>query len=116
MTFDEMIHSDKPVLVDFFAEWCLGCHELDQNVFSKPEIQTKLAQVTALRVDATNIDDPLIQKLIDKYSIIGLPTVLFLDENGQEIKQVRMEGAGSIDEFKTSMRTWAEQAKINFKE
>ena len=113
---EEAVSQHKPVIIDFFAEWCLGCHELDQNVFSKPEVQAKLAQVTALRVDATNMDDPLIQKLIDQYSIIGLPTVLFLDKDGKEIKPIRMEGAGSIQEFNTSMQTWAKQAKINFKQ
>ena len=113
---EEAVSQHKPVIIDFFAEWCLGCHELDQNVFSKPEVQAKLAQVTALRVDATNMDDPLIQKLIDQYSIIGLPTVLFLDKDGKEIKPIRMEGAGSIQEFNASMQTWAKQAKINFKQ
>ena len=114
-TFSEIINGDTPALVDFFAEWCFGCHELDQNVFSKPEVQAKLSQVTALRVDATNMDDPVILKLIDQYSLIGLPTVIFLDRKGREVKQSRVEGAASLEEFSDSMQQWVKEAEIIFK-
>lgn len=105
----------KPVVIDFFAEWCFGCHELDAKVFSRPEIQAKLAQVTTLRVDATDMEDPLVTKLIDQYGIIGLPTVLFIDGNGEEVKEARMEGAGSVEDFNNSLAIWAKQSKIEFK-
>jgi thiol:disulfide interchange protein DsbD len=113
---EQAVKEHQPVVIDFFAEWCFGCHELDQNVFSKPEVQAKLAQVTALRVDATNMDDPLIQEVLDQYSLIGLPTIVFLDRSGQEIKEFRIEGSGSLDEFNASMQGWAEQVNIIFKE
>lgn len=110
------VKQQEPVIIDFFAEWCFGCHELDHNVFSKPEIQAKLSQVTALRVDATNMEDPLIQQLLEQYGLIGLPTVVFLDRSGREVKEIRMEGAGSLEEFKESLKVWASQAKIDFKD
>ena len=105
----------QPVIIDFFAEWCFGCHELDSQVFSKAEIKSKLAQVKTLRVDATDMEDPNIQKLIEEYSLIGLPSVLFLDRNGQEIKEVRVEGAVSLEEFKESLEKWAAQVNVEFK-
>lgn len=110
------IAEHKPIVIDFFAEWCIGCHELDLKVFSKPEMQAKLAQVTTLRVDATDIDAPANQKVIDKYGIIGLPTVLFLDRDGKEIKQARVEGAESAKEFSKSLDLFAKEAGIVFKE
>ena len=111
----EAINHHKPVIVDFYAQWCFGCHELDKTVFSNPMIKAKLSQVTALRVDATDIDTPTVQAVIDKYKVIGLPTIVFLDGNGQEIKEARVEGAGSLKEFSKSLESWAQQVGIHFK-
>ncbi len=111
----ESITAQKPVIIDYFAEWCGGCHELDRNVFSKPAIANKLSQVTSLRIDATNIDTPENQALIDKYNVIGLPTVIFLDHQGNEIKKARMEGAGSLKEFTKSLDLLAQQSNFTFK-
>jgi len=113
---EKTISEHKPLLIDFYAEWCFGCHELDRTVFSNPQIQAKIAQVTALRVDATNIDAPAVSKLIDKYSVIGLPTVVFIDGNGQEIKPARVEGADSVKEFNKSLEEWASQSGVHFKD
>jgi thiol:disulfide interchange protein DsbD len=114
--FQKDIAVRNPVVIDFFADWCLGCHELDINVFSKPEIQAKLKLVTTLRVDATNMDDPLVQGLLEKYELIGLPTVIFLDRDGQEVKEARVEGSVSLEEFTQSLETWAQKAEIKFQE
>lgn len=112
----EAVRNKKPVVIDFFAEWCFGCHEMDAEVFSNQKVQAKLAQVTTLRVDATNMDDPLITKLIDQYGIIGLPTVLFIDGEGREVKEARMEGAGSVEDFINSLTIWAKESNIVIKE
>lgn len=103
------------VIIDFYAEWCIGCHEIDQRVFSNPKIKAELSQVTTLRVDATDIETPQVQAVIDKYGVIGLPTVVFLDGNGREIKQARVEGAGSLKEFNRSLKLWAQQTGVSFK-
>jgi thiol:disulfide interchange protein DsbD len=89
----------KPVVIDFFAEWCPNCHDLDRIVFSRPEIQAKLAQVTALRMDVTNQDDPEVQKIIQEYGIEGVPTVIFLDSHGAEVKDSRVIGFVTPQEF-----------------
>ncbi len=112
----QSIAAHKPVIIDYFAEWCIGCQELDHQVFPNPAIAAKLKQITALRIDATNIDNPDIQQLIDKYSVIGLPTVIFLDDKGEEIKNARVEGAGKIKEFLKSFALLAEANKFKFKE
>ncbi len=105
----------QPLIIDFYAEWCIGCHEMDQRIFSNPKIKAELFQVTTLRVDATDIESPPVQAAIDKYGVIGLPTVVFLDGNGREIKQARVEGAGSIKEFTRSLELWAQQTGVSFK-
>ncbi len=94
-----------PVVIDFFAEWCIGCHELDQIGFSNPDIIKEFSKLRTLRIDATNMDDPQVQEWIDQYKIIGLPTVVFLDSNGQEIKKARVEGSGPVKQFKKSFES-----------
>ena len=95
----DAVKHNKPVVIDFFAEWCPICHDLDREVFSLPDIQAKLAQVTALRMDATNQDDPEVQKILQEYGVEGLPTVVFLDSHGQEINNSRVIGFVTPQEF-----------------
>ncbi len=110
------VSARKPVIIDFSAEWCPGCHVLDQTVFSDPQILAKLEQLTPLRVDATDMYSPQVQTLLDKYEVIGLPTVVFLDAKGEEIKKARIEGAGPIEQFNQSLQWLAQENHITFKE
>lgn len=109
------IAQNKPVVIDFYAAWCISCHELDHFVLSAPQVVARLSQLTPLRVDATNMDDPQVQTMIDRYGLIGLPTVIFLDTHGQEIKKARVEGVVSLDEFLKSLDIVAEVGHITYK-
>lgn len=100
---EESIAHHKPVVIDFYADWCPVCHELDDTVFSLPQIQAKLAQVTALRMDATDQDDPAVQKIAEGYGIEGLPTVVFLDGKGKEIDNSRVIGFVTPHDFSQSL-------------
>ena len=99
------VGAHKPVIIDFFAEWCLSCHQFDETVLSRPEVIAILSKIETLRVDATNQDDPAVTKILEKYDIVGLPSVLFLDEHGDEIRDLRMEGAGSKKNFLKSIES-----------
>ncbi len=100
---EDSVAHHKPVVIDFFAEWCPNCHDLDREVFSLPEIQAKLAQVTALRMDVTNQDDPRVQEIAQEYGIDGVPTVIFLDSHGHEIKDSRVIGFVTPQEFSRAL-------------
>jgi len=93
----------KPIIIDFYADWCISCHELERTVLSNPLIVADLKNVTTLRVDVTNTDDPKSNDMIEKYHVIGLPTIIFLDSHGQEIKEARVEGERSKTEFAKSI-------------
>jgi thiol:disulfide interchange protein DsbD len=68
----------KPLLIDFGAEWCAACKELDLHTWTDPVVAEEVAQkFVPLKVDATNIDDEK-QALLDKYSVQGLPAVLMV--------------------------------------
>lgn len=105
----------KPVVIDFYAEWCISCHELDHSIFSSPMVIKRLSQLTTLRVDATNRDDPLVQTMIDRYGLIGLPTVIFLDTHGHEIRKARAQGIFTLNEFLKSVDMVAKVTHITYK-
>jgi len=95
----ESIKHNKPIIIDFYADWCPNCHDLDRTVFSRADVQAKLAKVTALRMDVTNQDDPQVQQIIQEYDIEGVPTVILFDGKGREIPESRVMGLVTPEEF-----------------
>lgn len=91
---EEARKKKRPVLVDFFAEWCVWCHVMDKKTFSAPEIKTRLANDwITIRL---NMDDKKRHAIINGKSIsyqqlagllgvVGLPSYLFIDKRGQPI-------------------------------
>jgi thiol:disulfide interchange protein len=81
--------SGKPILVDFFADWCAACKELDLHTFSDPEVQRAVTdRFVPLKVDATDESDE-VTRLTSKYGVPGLPTVLMLDcAHGNSVAQL----------------------------
>jgi thiol:disulfide interchange protein DsbD len=74
----EARRTGKPILVDFFAEWCAACKELDRHTFSDPAVQRLVADgFVPLKIDGTNETDE-VQRLHGRYDVQGLPTVLVL--------------------------------------
>lgn len=78
--------SGKPVFIDFFADWCAACHELDQYTFTDPQVQLLANQFTVLRFDATK-DSAELAALKKAYGIVGLPTIIFYGKSGKWLKE-----------------------------
>jgi thiol:disulfide interchange protein DsbD len=76
--------SQKPLLVDFTAAWCGACKQLDKQTFSAPAVGSELSRFVAVKVDATNGDDPAVEATLQKFKVVGLPTVLIFDSTGKE--------------------------------
>lgn len=74
----------RPLLVDFSAQWCGACKELDKRTFSHPDVSREAGRFVAVRVDATDEDDPTVESTLEHFSIKGLPTVLVFDSSGKE--------------------------------
>ncbi len=84
--------SGKPVIIDFYADWCLPCKELDEKTFSDRAVAGELDRFVRIKADLTNGEDPLVQKLTKQYSIIGVPTIVFLDSSGRVLDAQRLTG------------------------
>lgn len=81
----------KPVLIDFYATWCTPCRELDEITFHHPDV-VKLADrdFVMLKVDLTQKGNPVHQRLLSRYGIKGVPTLVFLDQQGNECPALRL--------------------------
>lgn len=88
----------KPAMLDFYAIWCAACKELDHKTFSHPDVQSKLSQFVNIKLDFTKNSDEA-ERLKEKYSIVGLPVVIFYDSKGNQLKQKRIEKFVNAEEF-----------------
>ncbi len=78
---------DKPLIIDFGAEWCAACKELDHKTFSNAEVYNPVNEkFVALKVDGTKITDE-IKAIWERFGVKGLPTVLFMNADGSEIER-----------------------------
>jgi thiol:disulfide interchange protein DsbD len=74
----------RPVILDFWADWCVACKELDRIAWADPRVREEAARFLAVKVDGTD-DTPAFQALTAKYQVVGMPTVVFIDGHGREI-------------------------------
>jgi len=89
----------KPILVDFTAEWCVTCKEIDRTVFADPTVQARLRDVAFIRADVTDYNEAS-RDLMRRFGVVGPPTILFLDpKTGQELAPARTIGTIDADGF-----------------
>ncbi len=98
-SYDEqtLANADKAVIIDFYADWCIPCKELDAETFSNQKVIEKSKNFIAFKADMTKSLSPEVELLREKYKIIGVPTVLIIDSKGNE-KQ-RLTGFVNAEEF-----------------
>ncbi|HVJ17221.1 MAG TPA: cytochrome c biogenesis protein CcdA [Polyangiaceae bacterium] len=77
----------RPLLVDFTAAWCVACKELDKVTFAAPDVNAEASRFLAVKVDATDQDDPNVESTLERFGVKGLPTVLVFDSSGKEAKR-----------------------------
>lgn len=81
----------KPIIIDVYADWCVACQPIEKEVFPRVDVQSALKDFTLIQLDLTTYNES--QDLILKqHEILGPPTMLFLNENGQEVRELRFTG------------------------
>lgn len=87
-----------PVIIDFWAEWCLACHELEEKTFSDPQVRILSQNFVLLKMDATK-DSAQLRAMKAKFKIQGLPTIVFINETGQWLEPLTLTEFEKADRF-----------------
>jgi thiol:disulfide interchange protein DsbD len=91
--------ADKPVMLDFYADWCIPCIELDRKTFTDGRVIEETESFIRMKVDLTHFDSKRAEKLRRQYDIAGVPTIMFLDSEGNEVEDARVVGFLNADNF-----------------
>lgn len=86
------VNNSTPVMIDFRADWCSVCKKLEKKTLKNPRIVEKSKSFINIKIDCTNVDDPVIKELWAKYGIVGLPTIIFIDKDGAVQKEKTVNG------------------------
>jgi thioredoxin:protein disulfide reductase len=92
----------KPILIDFGASWCTACKELEEKTFPTAEFCSEAQRFVLLHVDASDDEDEATKQLSAKYKVVGLPTIIMLDKDGNEV--VRFNEFLPPDQFVPKMK------------
>jgi thiol:disulfide interchange protein DsbD len=93
----------RPVIIDFYADWCAACKELDRYVYTDARFVEEARRFLLVKVDGTR-ETPEIEALYEKYKVDGLPTVVFIDSRGNVRKDLTVKGYVPPDQFVALMR------------
>ncbi|MCF7805566.1 MAG: protein-disulfide reductase DsbD [Candidatus Marinimicrobia bacterium] len=96
---DQAASQNRPVIIDFYADWCIPCKELDNFTFSNPAVVEEAERFVTLKADLTQNNAPEVQQLKQKYDIRGVPSIVFLNEDGREVESLRLTGFESAEQF-----------------
>lgn len=91
-------HPEQPMMLDFYADWCVSCKEMEKLTFSDPQVRSQLAGMLLLQADVTenNADD---KALLKRFTLFGPPGIIFFDASGREITSSRVIGYQNADRF-----------------
>jgi len=102
-SLDELKVDNKPIFMDFYADWCAPCKELDRETFSDDAVIELAKQFTMIKVDCTAPDEAT-RKFMKKFHVSGMPTLVFLSRSGKEINSLREIGFIGPQKFVSSMQ------------
>ncbi len=95
--------SQRPVMVDFYADWCISCKIMEDQVFPQPQIASKMSRFNLVKADVTE-NSPGNQALMEQFGLFGPPSILFFDAQGKEIQALRIVGEVTAEDFESRLQ------------
>jgi thiol:disulfide interchange protein DsbD len=92
----------KPVMLDFYADWCVSCKEMERYTFTNEAVRTRLAGMVALQADVTQNNDEH-KALLKRFSLFGPPGIIFFDRQGKQLNDLRVVGFQPADKFAATL-------------
>lgn len=93
-----LAQADRPVMLDFYADWCVSCKEMERFTFTDTQVQRRLKGMVLLRADVT-ANDAADRALLKRFGLFGPPGIVFFKPGGQEVPDTRVIGFQSADDF-----------------
>lgn len=91
---------DKPVMIDYYADWCVDCVRMEKSTFREPEVARILnREFVLIQVDVTDPNDPGTRDIKQSHGVFGPPAMLFFNEQGTELRSLRRYGYMDGEEF-----------------
>ena len=106
------IASGRPVMMDFSADWCVSCHELEDATFTDRRVIGVARDFRTFRVDLTRFNSPDAERWRQRFGIRGLPTIVFLAAGGKEVREARVEGFLPPERFIERMQLATARARV----
>lgn len=93
----------RPVMLDFYADWCVSCKEMERFTFTDPRVKERFGQMLLLQIDVTanNSDD---RAMLKRFNLFGPPGIMFFDADGRELAQRRVIGYQDADRFISTLQ------------
>ncbi|MCF6157709.1 MAG: protein-disulfide reductase DsbD [wastewater metagenome] len=97
---------NKVAMIDFWAEWCAACIEMDKITYKDSAVIQELQRFVNIKIDCTNLNDPGIKQLWATYGVVGLPTVVFINRDGTIAEDKTVTGFMNPRKFLTILRSF----------
>jgi thiol:disulfide interchange protein DsbD len=108
-TLQQAGQRNKPVMFDFYADWCVSCKVMERHVFSDPQVRQSLSLFDLVQIDVT-ANSAIHQAVLSEFGLFGPPSILFFDVHGSELKKFRIQGEMSKETFLPHLKRVLQQS------